>query len=70
MVLAEEFSHSIFRQSLARMFDTDANGDLRMAFNATMEVLCTKVCGLNLSIYLCPYVADTKESLLYVGVGV
>eukprot|EP00898_Chlorokybus_atmophyticus_P006829 jgi/Chlat1/7147/Chrsp57S06816 len=48
MVLAETFSHSIFKQSLQRMFRTDEEGHLRMAFNATMEVMTTrevKICG-------------------------
>ena len=37
MVLAETFDHVIFRQSLARMFERDADGHLSMAFNATVE---------------------------------
>ena len=38
MVLAETFDHDIFRKSLARMFASEAEGHLRMAFNATVEV--------------------------------
>jgi len=37
MVLAETFDHVIFRQSLARMFERDADLHLSMAFNATVE---------------------------------
>lgn len=43
MVLAEEFSHDIFRKSLARLFERDGEGHLKMAFNATLEVFVNKV---------------------------
>ena len=46
MVLAETFEHAIFRQSLGRLFERDASGHLRMAFNATVEVT-TRVRGSN-----------------------
>lgn len=38
MVLAETFDHAVFRQSLARMFASDPEDHLRMAFNASVEV--------------------------------
>ena len=37
MVLAETFDHSIFRETLARMFTSTEEGHLTMAFNATVE---------------------------------
>ena len=38
MVLAETFSHDIFRKSLERMFASGPDGLLQMAFNASVEV--------------------------------
>lgn len=43
MVLAETFSHEIYRQSLARLFELDENGHLQMYFNATLEVAVSRV---------------------------
>lgn len=43
MVLAETFDHSIFRQSLSRLFATGPDGLLDQGFNATLEVGLPKV---------------------------
>ena len=43
VVLAEEFSHEIYRKSLARLFELDENGHLQMYFNATLDVVASKV---------------------------
>ncbi|GAQ79816.1 Sec23 protein transport family protein [Klebsormidium nitens] len=42
MVMAEEFTNEIFKKSLQRMLQSDEQGNLNMAFNASMEVLTTK----------------------------
>jgi protein transport protein SEC23 len=38
MVMAEEFTNEIFKKSLQRMLQSDEQGHLNMAFNASMEV--------------------------------
>ena len=43
MVLAETFSHDIYRKSLARLFELDENGYLQMYFGATLDVIMSKV---------------------------
>ena len=43
VVLAETFSHEIYRKSLARLFELDENGYLQMYFNATFDVIMSKV---------------------------
>lgn len=45
MVLAETFSHDIYRKSLARLFELDENGYLQMYFGATLDVIMSKVRG-------------------------
>lgn len=60
VVLAETFSHEIYRKSLARLFELDENGYLQMFFNATFDVIMSKVrrdrawctCGLALVVKL------------------
>lgn len=42
MILSDAFTTSIFKQSVQRIFNKDANGFLQMGFNATMDVLTTK----------------------------
>lgn len=49
VVLADSFNTAIFKQSFQRVFEKDANGHLKMGFNATVDVQTTrelKVCGL------------------------
>ncbi|KAL9037711.1 MAG: hypothetical protein Q9214_005577, partial [Letrouitia sp. 1 TL-2023] len=49
MILTDSFTSSQFRQSFVRVFDKDANDNLLMGFNATLEVITTrelKITGL------------------------
>jgi protein transport protein SEC23 len=39
MVLCEGFEHEMFRKTLAKMFEKDETGHLKMGFNATIEVI-------------------------------
>jgi protein transport protein SEC23 len=42
LILSDSFTTSIFKQSLMRMFSTDDEGNLDMAFNATLDVKTSK----------------------------
>ena len=42
MILTDSFTSSQFKQSFVRVFDKDANENLLMGFNASLEVLTTK----------------------------
>ena len=42
MILTDSFTASMYKQSFAKIFDTDDNGNLVMGFNASLEVLTTK----------------------------
>ena len=42
MILTDSFTASMYKQSFAKIFDTDAEGNLAMGFNASLEVLTTK----------------------------
>ena len=42
MILTDSFTSSMYKQSFARVFNKDADDNLLMGFNATLEVLTTK----------------------------
>lgn len=42
MILTDSFTSSMYKQSFARVFNRDANDNLLMGFNASLEVLTTK----------------------------
>ncbi|MBE7181160.1 MAG: hypothetical protein INR71_08125 [Terriglobus roseus] len=42
MILTDSFTSSMYKQSFARVFDKDAEENLLMGFNASLEVLTTK----------------------------
>ncbi|KAF9437263.1 GTPase-activating protein S23 [Entomortierella beljakovae] len=49
MVLSDSFTTAIFKQSFQKIFEKDAEGNLKMGFNATLAVQTTKelkICGL------------------------
>ena len=52
VVLAETFSHEIYRQSLARLFELDEHGHLQMYFNATLDVAVSRVSSLASQMHL------------------
>jgi protein transport protein SEC23 len=71
LVLSDSFRTSIFKQSLMRLFSTDDEGNLDMAFNATMDVKTTKelkisgLIGHAISVgNKSPYVSETE-----IGIG-
>lgn len=42
MVMADSFNSSLFKQTFQRVFSRDEKGDLKMAFNGTVEVKCSR----------------------------
>jgi protein transport protein SEC23 len=39
IINADAFDHEIFQRSLQKLFEKDEKGHLKMAFNATIEVI-------------------------------
>jgi hypothetical protein len=39
IIIADAFDHQIFQRSLQKLFEKDEKGDLKMAFNATIELI-------------------------------
>lgn len=42
MVMGDSFNSSLFKQTYQRVFAVDARNDLKMAFNATLEIKCSR----------------------------
>lgn len=42
MVMGDSFNSSLFKQTFQRVFARDQRNDLKMAFNATVEVKCSR----------------------------
>lgn len=42
MVMGDSFNSSLFKQTFQRVFARDSKGDLKMAFNGTVEVKCSR----------------------------
>ncbi|XP_031632276.1 protein transport protein Sec23A isoform X2 [Contarinia nasturtii] len=42
MVMGDSFNSSLFKQTFQRVFARDSKNDLKMAFNATIEVKCSR----------------------------
>ena len=50
VIMADSFESSLFRQSFSKVFEKDADGHLKMAFNATMEIKLSA--GLKVSVFI------------------
>ena len=42
MVMGDSFNSSLFKQTFQRVFVKDSNDNFKMAFNATVEVKCSR----------------------------
>lgn len=67
MVMGDSFNSSLFKQTYQRVFAVDAASNLKMAFNATLEVKCSRELKIEGGIGSCvslnvknPCVSDTE----------
>lgn len=70
MVMGDSFNSSLFKQTFQRVFTRDQKGDLKMAFNGTCEVKCSRELKVSGAIGSCvslgvkgPCVSDTEIGL-------
>merc|ERR1719208_277941 len=72
MVMGDSFDSSLFKQTFQRVFSKDANDHFKMAFNATMEVKCSRELKVSGAIGAC-YSANKKDSSgvsdMEIGIG-
>nr|XP_040566781.1 protein transport protein Sec23A-like [Lepeophtheirus salmonis] len=71
MVMGDSFNSSLFKQTFQRVFNKNAKEDFTMAFNATMEVKCSR--ELKVSGAIGPCVSTNKKdncvSDVVIGMG-
>lgn len=67
MVMGDSFNSSLFKQTFQRVFSKDQKNDLKMAFNGTLEVKCSRELKVQGGIGSCvslnvksPLVSDTE----------
>ena len=71
MVMGDSFNSSLFKQTFQRVFVKDANDNFKMAFNAMMEVKCSRELKISGVIGAC-YTGgkrDSSVSDMEIGLG-
>ncbi len=72
MVMGDSFDSSLFKQTFQRVFAKDSADHFKMAFNATMEVKCSRELKVSGAIGAC-YSANKKDSAgvsdMEIGIG-
>jgi protein transport protein SEC23 len=59
MVMGDSFNSSLFKQTYQRVFSKDTKGEFKMAFNATLEVKCSR--ELKISGAIGPCISANKK---------
>jgi len=71
MVMADSFNSSLFKQTFQRVFSKDESDQLKMAFNAQLEVKCSRELKVSGAIGAC-VTMDKKDSCISeveIGIG-
>ena len=70
MVMGDSFNSSLFKQTYQRVFGKDSKGEFKMAFNATMEVKCSRELKISGSIGPCVSANKKDGSISEVEIGI
>ncbi|XP_017082250.1 protein transport protein Sec23A isoform X1 [Drosophila eugracilis] len=69
MVMGDSFNSSLFKQTFQRVFARDGRNDLKMAFNATLEVKCSRELKISGGIGSCVSLNVKSPSVSDVEIG-
>ncbi|XP_003736491.1 protein transport protein Sec23A isoform X1 [Drosophila persimilis] len=69
MVMGDSFNSSLFKQTFQRVFARDSRNDLKMAFNATLEVKCSRELKISGGIGSCVSLNVKSPSVSDVEIG-
>ncbi|XP_013105347.2 protein transport protein Sec23A isoform X1 [Stomoxys calcitrans] len=69
MVMGDSFNSSLFKQTFQRVFARDARTDLKMAFNSTLEVKCSRELKISGGIGSCVSLNVKSPSVSDVEIG-
>lgn len=67
--MGDSFNSSLFKQTFQRVFARDQKGELKMAFNGTLEVKCSRELKGCFIIVFKAYKSDTVLILVQGGIG-
>ena len=70
MVMGDSFNSALFKQTFQRVFAKDAKGEFKMAFNANVEVKCSRELKISGSIGPCVSGGKKDQSISEVEIGV
>merc|ERR1719187_2095288 len=70
MVMGDSFNSALFKQTFQRVFSKDAKGEFKMAFNASVEVKCSRELKISGSIGPCVSANKKDQSISEVEIGV
>ena len=71
MVMGDSFNSALFKQTFQRVFSKDSKEEFKMAFNATLEVKCSRELKVSGAIGAC-VTANKKDpciSEVEIGIG-
>merc|ERR1719277_2973790 len=70
MVMGDSFNSALFKQTFQRVFSKDSKGEFKMAFNATVEVKCSRELKISGSIGPCVSGNRKDGSISEVEIGI
>jgi len=70
MVMGDSFNSSLFKQTFQRVFAKDSKDEFRMAFNATMEVKCSRELKVSGAIGACVSANKKDPCISEVEIGI
>ena len=70
MVMGDSFNSSLFKQTFQRVFAKDSKDDFRMAFNATLEVKCSRELKVSGAIGACVSANKKDACVSEVEIGI
>lgn len=69
MVMGDSFNSTLFKQTYQRVFARDSKGDLKMGFNATVEVKCSRELKIEGGIGSCVSLNNKNSSVSDTEIG-
>merc|ERR1719508_558294 len=70
MVMGDSFNSALFKQTFQRVFSKDPKGEFKMAFNATLEVKCSRELKISGAIGPCVSGGKKDGSISEVEIGI
>ena len=70
MVMGDSFNSALFKQTYQRVFAKDTKGEFKMAFNATLDIKCSREIKISGSISPCVSGNKKDQSISEIEIGI